>query len=269
MPRCWRTMGNMTTPSADGSDGAVSGAPRRRFWSLGGVAAAAFFGGPLAGGLLIGVDYWRLRRPRAAWLSLLAGVCGQVATVLLPFTTRTHSSVALGALSGTLLIAGWVYRRAIAPHVPKDVAWVPLWRGALVGLGSLALTTLVVLAACHVRPFGLSAHTQGQEEDSLYYRPGVTEAEAHRVRKALEEIGFFGAHRPRAVVVGREGDLLTVGLVVRDGAWDVPETRGDCTVIEHGLLLHGVPQPLVVELLDGDYKVRYRPVVPEGTGLDP
>jgi hypothetical protein len=51
-----------------------------KLFSPGHVAWAAFLGAPLAGCVVMAVNYWRVGKPRAAWVALL---CGGVATLAL------------------------------------------------------------------------------------------------------------------------------------------------------------------------------------------
>lgn len=200
---------------------------------------------------------------------MLAGVCGQVAAVLLGSSTDSPSSVALGVFSVTLLIAMWVFRRVVTLHLPKDVAWVPLWRALPVGLGSLALSFLVILAVIHLGPFGGTGDAGPGYKDTLFYGPELTEAEGQNVRRALVAVGYLGGDRAGTVLARREGGVLTVGLVVKEGAWDTPEARRYCAEVQRDLVMEGILPPLVVQLLDKEYNVRYRQPASEGTGALP
>jgi hypothetical protein len=93
---------------------------------------------------------------------------------------------------------------------------------------------------------------------AVYYEGGVTEAEARAAGRHLQSEGFLGD-----VVLGTDDGLLTVSLIVQDGAWDQPTVK-----LAAGLwgasLSEGVfdGRPLVVRLCDTDEEVHERVEVP-------
>ena len=67
-------------------------------------------------------------------------------------------------------------------------------------------------------------------KDSLWYSGTATEAEARALGKALTEGHFFGGHGAQ-VLLDKSAGGTSVSFVLRDGAWNEPETVAELVQI--------------------------------------
>jgi tetratricopeptide (TPR) repeat protein len=253
--------------------------PAYELHSPGDVAWATFWGGPLAGALVLAINYVRLgRRRAAAWAAvgglLATGTLVAVRTAL-PITACVPGLVALLAMWQTArALQGNAYERHLELGGRKASGW---WAFGL-GLLSAALVLLVAFAggfaydSFPVRGWGSKLVIAPEEE--VYYTGGVTEAEARQLGQSLRTFGYFDGRSPGAARLSKTEDGIGVDLIVRP--WVVHDAGlvGSYEQFARQLAADVYPgQQVTVRLCDEYFAVRkvLPPVtaVPEGPWREP
>jgi hypothetical protein len=136
--------------------------PEYRLFDSGAVGIAAFICGPLAGAILIAVNYFRLRKPGKG---VFAVVLGLIATALY-ILVRWHWNTAPGSLDRLefdafrLLFAGvawlctWQVAKeeqgdAVKEHIARGGQLGSRWTALWVGIATLAVLFGVICAALY------------------------------------------------------------------------------------------------------------------------
>ena len=122
-------------------------------YSSGHVAWASFLGSPVAGGILMGINYFRLRKPAAGYISLIVGLILAVGFMVLAFYLPDGfpNSVlpivsTLGMYQAAKLSQGEQYNEHLAYGGAKGSAWVATGIGLLCMIIVLALIFGVLLS---------------------------------------------------------------------------------------------------------------------------
>jgi hypothetical protein len=115
-------------------------------YSPGHVAWASFLGSPLAGGMLMAINFFRLRKPLAGNVSLIVGLFLAIGLMVLSFflpDSLPNSVIPLaytfGMYQATKLLQGDDYGEHLARGGRKGSAWVAT------GVGAICLIIFVAL----------------------------------------------------------------------------------------------------------------------------
>ncbi len=188
-------------------------------------AVATFVGSAVTGGVLLGVNAWRLGKPMHA-IGYGLGGAAAVAVLIFVLPDSTPSGVSSGLNVGLAFGASALAKPAWESQPPP--ARQSNWTVAGVILGGLLL-----LAGAFV---GWMLMTEGQKAflpadsvevpgGSVMHWDDVSEEEARILAEHLAEVGYFDPEAEAGVILERENGSLHVCFFVSEGSWNQSETR--------------------------------------------
>jgi hypothetical protein len=216
-------------PQAPVSYGEVNGtvpapalAPAYTLFDANAVALATFLGTPVAGATLMLVNDKRLGRAGRGILTLILTVAVTALVVFLGWNIpRGGSSIfAVLMIVGMRLLSGKLQGAAMAEHLQRGGRLGSQWAAAGVGLVFLAVFVGVV--------FAVVSANQGTKvlvgtKDEVYYSGTATAADATALGNALKGDGYF-TDRGVTVALDKEASGPIVSFVIKEGAWEQPDT---------------------------------------------
>jgi hypothetical protein len=189
------------------------------------VTIATLLGAPIAGTILMAVNYRRLGKEVNAAVAFLAGLA---VTILAIVSGNLIPTDALYALPVILLvamrgIAQALQGSAVQQHVSQGGKLGSRWIAFGLGIGSLAviLGGLFVLLVIQQVAMPSSPKVTIGTKDAVYYYGGATKEEAQRLGDKLKSMGYFG-DRGVTVVLSKNRGNTVVSFAVKDGTWDEP-----------------------------------------------
>jgi hypothetical protein len=222
------------------------------------VAVATFFGGPLAGTVLMASNYRKLGQGNEGVLALVLGAAASVGLIYMALKTTMNPWVAtLVLLVCTSAAAYQLQGDAIKTHV----AWGGQLYSKLRAFG-VAIATALVLGCALIgylvytgqwQSFG-ARYGVGQStvtigtKDQVIYSGTATQADATALGNALKAAGFFQDHGV-TVALSKGTSGTTIGFDVQDGAWNQAGTLETFEEIARGVASSVGGLPLQVQLL--------------------
>jgi hypothetical protein len=225
-----------------------------------GVVWAAVLGGPLAAGIVLAINYARMRRRTAAWWVGIMGVAATLVFFAAGFVAPDvpNSIFLLVQLVGVYMLANALQGNRIRSHSRQRGEIASAWQA--VGIGAVCGVVLLVLIFGVVYALEASPGTVVRfGDDEIYYLGDATEEDARKLGEFLKEAGFF---RGEGVTVTLEitSGRYTVSFVLVDGAWNEPDTVATFRELAQGLPASVCPRPLTVQLCD-DHLVPHKTFV--------
>jgi hypothetical protein len=195
-------------------------APAYRLFDSTSVAIATLFGSPIAGTILMGVNYRRLGNASSQALALVIGLAATGVAVLLGYLMPQGATggVAVALLLATRTAAKSMQGPAVEQHVSQGGKLGSRWAAFGVGLAALA----VILGGI----VGFEMLRRGPKvtigtKDEVYYSGSAAKEDAQTLGAALKTSGFFQDKGVTVLLSKGEGGSI-VSFVVQDGAWDKP-----------------------------------------------
>jgi hypothetical protein len=202
---------------------AVTYAPAYRLFSVQAVTIAALFGGPVAGSILMAVNYSRLGKKGQAALTFIVGFVVTAIAIFIGYAIPANGTypIALGLLILTRFAATSMQGKAIERHVSLGGRLGSKWLAFGLGVAILC----VIFLAIFVPAYMSSAHSKViiGSKDEVFYTGSATRQEAQSLGDALKKGSYF-VDRGTSVFLDKGANGTTISLVVHDGAWDVPGT---------------------------------------------
>jgi len=237
--------------------------PSYRLYDSGAVALATFFGTPLAGALLMAMNYNRLGKSGQAMLAMIVGA---IVTLLL-MVIGWRSTQVSGVLSIVVLVATWQLAKAVqgndlAAHVARGGQLGS--KGAAFGLAVATLAVLVglvVLAAYEIQNH--NSVTIGTK-DQVFYSGTATKADATALGNALKSGGYF-QDRGVTVLLNKGTNGTVISYVVQDGAWNQAGILASFELITWQVASAVGGYPVRVHLVNSNKDVEKTTVVGEVT----
>jgi hypothetical protein len=186
----------------------------------GAVGLATLFGGPLAGSILMAVNYKRLGRTSQGVLAVILGAIVTAVLIAVGWDS-THVSGALGLVVflGTWQLAKATQGSEVEAHVARGGQLGSKWLAFAIAIATLAvLTGASVLAFYEVQ--NRNSVTIGTK-DQVIYSGTATKADATALGNALKSEGYF-QDRGVTVLLEKDGGGTTISFVVQDGVWNQP-----------------------------------------------
>jgi hypothetical protein len=196
------------------------------------IGVVGFLAGPVGAFVLLGLNYMRLGKRRAAFLTATAGVLTVAAVLVLGILAGTDrvgpGTVARFPILIPLYLifccAAWVLQRGdYEAHWRDGGETASGWTAAGIGLlGWVLYFGVWAVASVAYAPFQKVEFGGGEE---VYYRRGATAADARKLGEFLREAGYFDGQNPTSVLVSRAGDRLVVSFVVAESAIHSADAR--------------------------------------------
>jgi len=232
--------------------------PSYRLYDVAAVAIAAFFGGPLAGTVLIASNYRKLGQGNNGVLALILGAAASVGVIYMALKTTASPAVAeIVLMVCTVLAAKQLQGEAIKTHV----AWGGQLYSKLRAFGVAIVTSLVlggVLIGYIVytgqwqsfaAQYGVGQNTVTiGTKDQVIYSGTAAQADATALGNALKAAGFF-QDSGVTVVLSKGTSGTTIGFDVQDGAWNKAGTLETFEEIARGVASSVGGLPIQVQLL--------------------
>lgn len=187
------------------------------------VGVATFFGGPIAGWLLIARNYRRIGQRAAAWLALAGGVAF-TATALgigfaLPDLPPGGNLLFAVILCGiTIGCANALQGFAVKDHRERGGRTVPGWTvfGYVVAGIVLLVGPLIAGVVVYEMAFGDQTIAITSKEEVLYGRDVPTQ-DALKVGRLLEAEGYFDGSSEKNITLHRDGEEYVVSVFLSSG----------------------------------------------------
>ena len=187
-----------------------------------GVSIATVLGSPAAGSVLLAMNYRRLGRSGEAVASVVLGILGTLAIMVLAYLLPTKTPSVLFWLPPIYvmtLLSKSLQGPAIAAHTSAGGRLASRWKAAGVGVIGLAIIGSALLFYVY-GPFNpLGSKIVIGMKDEMYYRGTATVEDAKSLGAALKTDGFF-TDKGVTVALSKGAEGTRVSFVVNEGVWD-------------------------------------------------
>lgn len=186
------------------------------------VGLATFLGTPLAGSILMALNYRRLGEKAAAGTMVAGGIVLTGLSILLGYALPSGASATVGiaVLMGVVYGAKALQGAQVEEHTRRGGKLASRWIAFGTGLAVLAPVVLVIVIYATVG--NPSKKVVIGTKDQVFYSGDAREEDATALGRALKSHGYF-QDKGAAAVVAKAKNLLTVSFVLKDGYWDDPE----------------------------------------------
>jgi hypothetical protein len=246
-------------PAAMPLEYSTAPAAQRPLYSPGAVGLATFFGAPIAGAVVMAINYRRLGRPGSATKAVIWGLVGTAALLALSFAISSHSAglpIAIVPLVVMLQLArsqqGETFERHKAAGGPVASMWKAFGIGVVSLVAILAICISIALAADLVSPSKQRLASGGSE---ILYSGSATHADAQALADALTKAGYFGAGRATTVLLAKSGTGTTLQFVVNETAAQDDNTLAIFAAVAQDVAPSVGGKPITMQLVNPELKV--------------
>src|ERR1017187_2836908 len=211
------------------------------------VGLATFLGTPIAGGILMAVNYRRLGKGSKAAAVLVVALLVTALALAFGFLVPRGPSalVAVGLFLGARAAAKALQSTAVEQHVQQGGKLGSKWAAA--GLG-IALLAIVVGVGVLVY-FALNPKVKIGTKDEVYYSGSATQQDAQTLGATLKTMGFL-SDRGASVFLSKGKGGTVVSFVVKEGVWNDPAMVASFEEIGRGIAPSVGGFPIQVRLID-------------------
>src|SRR5579862_1094441 len=190
------------------------------------VAIATLLGSPVAGTLLMGINYHRLGKGGKAAAAIVIGLVATIVAIifgnLVPYAFS--SAVAIGLLLTTRSCAQALQGPAVSEHVAQGGRLGSRWAATGIGVAFLAAIFGVIFLVTFARQTKQQTMSENAKviigtKDAVYYSGSAREQDAKALGDKLKEIEYF-ADRGVTVLLSKEKGHFVVSFVVKEGVWN-------------------------------------------------
>jgi hypothetical protein len=245
--------------------------PKGSFYSPDAVGIAAFLGSPVAGSVVLALNYRVQGKNNAAIGAVVGGLAGTLGLVALA-TQMTSGAGLLGiAIAfGMRAIAQSAQGEQFKAHTLAGGRPGSSWAAAGIGAvpGALFVFLYIQYGMGPDLPEKRVSFGQGQ---NIHYEDPVTKRQVKRLGKALADAGYFGNTGRKDVMLAKQGRNYVVSFVVKPGAATDETTREQFRDFGGTLSTYAFDgTPVVVRLLDQETKelARLAPISGAESGDD-
>lgn len=190
------------------------------------VTLATFFGTPIAGSILMAVNYRRLGKEVNAAVAFLAGLTATILVIISGnFIPSTYTSgLAIVLVVAMRAIAQAVQGQAVQQHVSQGGKLGSRWAAFGIGAGvlvAIAVGVFAIVFGFQLASLSASKVTIGAK-DVVEYSGSATKEDAQTLGEKLKQIGYL-SDRGVTVILSKDKGETVVSFVVREGAWNQPE----------------------------------------------
>ncbi len=250
----------------DSSDeGELLAASRYKLYSVGAVMLATFLGSPVAGCVLLAINYWRVGRKSAAWTIAVAGLFASMgvfaAAAVLPEDVPNMLFVLIQLLAMYFAATG-LQQTLISQHRRDGGRMASKWAAAgisilvVAGVGALFVVGLVLIELGE-----LGSHYEVTPNEEIYYSGDADRDDARRLARCLQEEEYFDDSSEATVLMSESDGETTISFVVTEDAWDDPSVVEYYEELGGQVADDGFGRPLVVELLDDEMELQKTVVI--------
>jgi hypothetical protein len=242
---------NLNPETGLGTAQPAGAAPAYTLFDSRAVALATFLGAPLAGSILMALNYRRLHRGGAAAAILAAGTILTAGAVFSSLAVPGPAARVWPILMSLLMMYGArVFQGAgVERHVRSGGGLGSRWVASGLGV-AFALPFLFYM----FYPADASRITVGTR-DVIIYSGSATQQDAQALGQALRETGYF-TDKGFTVVMAKGKGGAAVSFVVRDGAWNDSEVVTGVKEMARSIAPSAGGLPLKVRLVDSELKTK-------------
>jgi hypothetical protein len=247
--------------------------PAYRLYDIGAVGLAAFFGGPLAGTILMASNYRKLGQGNNGVLALILGAAASVGLIVMGLKSTASPTIASVVLIVcTALAAKQLQGEAIKTHVAWGGQLFSKWRALGIAIATvLVLGGGVVAYLYHTGQLQkIIAQAEQQQKqvqtqptqpqtpqntvtigtkDQVVYSGTATANDATALGNALKAADYF-QDRGVTVLLSKGAGGTVIGFVVADGVWNQAGTLSQFAEIARGVASTVGGLPVQVQLLN-------------------
>src|ERR1039458_5994204 len=217
------------------------------------VGMATFLGTPIAGSILMAVNYRRLGKGSQAAASLAIGLLVTALAILggslLP--QAVSAGIAVGLFLAARAAAKGLQGMAVEQHVREGGKLGSKWMAAGLGLGLLA----IIVGGYVVIYSVLNPKIQIGSKDEVYYSGSATKQDAQTLGDALKTIGFL-SDRGVSVFLSKGKGGTVVSFVVKEGTWNDPSSVANFEEIGRQIAPSAGGFPIQVRLINSNRDVK-------------
>ena len=202
-------------------------APTYALYDAPAVGIASLLGSPLAGAIVLAINYKRLNRAGAGWLTILVGTAVTAALVAIGMMLPGGVGGAIGIAHYFLGVGASraLQESDLTAHKQLGGAMSSNWRAAGIGLIT-GLCVAVVIVGGLFGYFSLTAPLPGTritigQNDEIYFSGTATETNARDLGKALQDAGLLRDRGVTVQLIKRNGTTV-IGYIVTDDGWNKP-----------------------------------------------
>lgn len=239
--------------------------PPYKLFNAGAVTLASFLGAPLAGAVLMAINFRRLDRKRAANITMACGVGATAVLIgicsILPDRIPIWVT-AVPPLIVTISLAQYFQGEELQLHTRRRGQLGSRWTAAGIGLICLAvLFGLLFGAICIENAIADGKKINYSSVEEVRFSGQANQADARNLGDALKQAQFFDGENPKTVLLAKRTNGTTVSFVVGDGRWDNPNTIAAFHMMgdNHSKSLG---RPLMIRLCDSDLTVKKEIPIP-------
>ena len=189
------------------------------------VRFATLLGGPLAGSLVLAVNYKRLGKASLGILTFVLGIVFMALLIKLDINIPQGATigVALALAFGAQALAVCLQGSNIDAHIQAGGKVGSRWFGAALGLAGLVLTLALIFSTAFMGALMGSTRLAVGVNGEILYSGKATASEASALGEALKKDGIFQTSVQQTVIFSKkpEGTILAFGM--KDGMWDDPQ----------------------------------------------
>lgn len=193
--------------------------PDYKLFDANSVGLATLLGSPIAGSILMALNYRRLKKPEwgasAAVLGLLLTGLLVVAGYFIP--QSASAGISIGVIFAMRAMARTVQGCDIEEHVREGGRKGSAWAAAGIGFSVSLLAGVIIFYLFVVRNTKITVGSR----DEVYYSGSATKQDATALGESLKTIGYF-KDRGVAVLLSKEATGTVVSFIVKDGIWNQP-----------------------------------------------
>jgi hypothetical protein len=194
-----------------------------------GVAWATALGTPAAGGIVLGLNYWKWGQKALAAAAVAAGFLTTAIIAWLAWVVPASVPALVFLVPqvvGRYFVAKWLQGRRFDAHVAAGGSKASSGRGAAIGLVFSAL--LIGAFATWFLSTGINPKALLDSQESVdfghgqlvFYSRGATRDDAQRFGEALVNEGYFDGTVPAEVLITGRAGGRQISFAGGEGAWD-------------------------------------------------
>lgn len=220
------------------------------------VDVAAFFGGPIAAGLILHHDFKQLGRADFGRNVLLGSIAftGILFAILFELPSSVADKIPDLAIPFIYTgIADLLYFKFLRTQVDEQLAagatkasaWLAV-RNIAIGMATVALAVLIWTV--YSPPFEGERYVYGPHEHGIYHDGSASDLELNEVGRALTDFGYFDTTEQQDVEFITEGDSYVLRLYVDPAWWDNPAVVESLEVLKTDITTYAISKPVRIKM---------------------
>ncbi len=196
--------------------------PQYKLHQPGGATLATFLGSPVAGAIVLALNFHKLGRSSAAIVSVILGLLATILLIVLALVLpekTPHLLFLIPQIAVMAVLAKSLQGPAVDRHKALGGKIASMWVSAGIGLIGLVIFGSAIVAYVMLSAPNLGTKIVIGTKDEVYYKGAATAQDAQSLAQVLKTTGFF-TDRGVSVALSKGPEGTIVSFVVQDGAWN-------------------------------------------------